>query len=400
MDKVLTQATVPYGTIDLTVDNRFRADNSSSCLQRRMLCPGSAHAERGLPEEENEFSSEGDLLHWHDAHPEADRSGLTEKQRGILDSNHYLRERFLKTDLQRMEIAPESEFREFRDSPEAPHELFLCDENGMPLNPPFPGHPDVVRYYPEHQVAYIFDSKFGRKPVPAAYLNMQLRSYAVMFTENFDCRAVIAAITQPWLPHPDNFHAVEYSGEALPQYKREILSVLEATRPADAPRIPSVEACAFCKAKAFCREALKVTTELAIVRIKELTVDELEAMGAEIEIAKTVINSWENRIKYIGEKKPELLKHYELGEPQIIKEITDPSAAFKVLREVGLLPKKVEEAIALFLSVSDTSRNQLEQLVARVNDLAIKDAQSKLSVALGSLISEKRKARSITKKKK
>jgi hypothetical protein len=385
------------GTLDVSGDDkRFRADNSSSCLHRRKLCPGSANMERGLPDERNEFSAEGDLLHWHDARPEVDRGTLTEKQRQILDRNKWLRDRFLAVDRRRVEIPDDAPFKVFRD-PDV--ELFLCDVDGIPIEPPFPGHPDMVIWYPDYQVAYIFDSKFGRIAVQQADMNMQLRSYAVMWAENFTCREVVAAITQPWLPTGEDFHSVSYDGNVLPEYKQEILDILAATRPADAPRNPSIEACTYCKGKnGYCREAIAVATELAVARIKELNIDELEAMSLDIELGQKVIDGWERRMKYVMETKPELVKHHSLSEPQILREIKDPEAAFEILLEVGLLGKDRKSALKLFFACSDVSRNMLEQIIAKENDLTTKDAQERVASALGELIVPKVKARSIVRK--
>ena len=44
-----------------------RANTSASNIARRELCPGSAAAEEGLPEEDSEDAEEGTLLHKIDA---------------------------------------------------------------------------------------------------------------------------------------------------------------------------------------------------------------------------------------------------------------------------------------------------------------------------------------------
>lgn len=380
--------------VDLTVeDTRFRALNSASCLSRRKLCPGSAIAEAGLPNEKTDDSREGDLLHWHDENPEADRGGLTHEQRNALDRNKWLRERFLSDQLQRTEIPEDEPFKHFTE-----YEMFLSDEYGVPVEPPFPGHTDHIYYYPRFRVAFIFDSKFGRLEVPKAEINMQLRAYAVMFAEMFDCVEIFCAITQPWMAAPYDFTAVDYTADVLPEFKAEIMDILAKTKLPDAPRIPSVEACAYCKAKAFCREALAVTTELAVAKISDLTLPELEALGAHIELAKDVINAWEKRIRYIGLKHPELLKRYELAEAQDLKQITDTYAAYAVLREpeVGLLAEG-EEGLKEFLSCSKVSRSQLEIMVSKNRDITMADSKVKIGAALSGIIETTQKQRSIKK---
>lgn len=381
-------------TVDLTAeDNRFRALNSASSLMRRKLCPGSALAEAGLPNEKTEFSAEGDLLHWHDEHPEADRTKLTHEQRGALDRNKWMRDRFLTDQLQRLQIPENEPFKHFTE-----FEMFLGDDNGVPLEPPFPGHTDHIYYYPRVQVAIIFDSKFGRLEVPKADVNMQLRAYAVMFSEMFECSEIFCAITQPWLPAPYDFTAVDYTADMIPEYKKEIIAIIEATKRPDAPRVPSNEACLYCKAKAFCRESLAVNTDLAVQKISDLTLEELEAIGDDIERAKKVIEAWEARIRYIAEKKPELLKKYELADVQESKSITDPYAAYCVMKDpdVALLAEG-DEGLKEFLSCCGASRNQLELMVSKHREITIADAKVRLGAALGGIIETKVKQRSIKK---
>lgn len=61
-----------------------RALTSASNLHQRELCPGSAFAEQGRPNTDNDDSKEGTMLHALDADPKADRSHLTGEQREVL----------------------------------------------------------------------------------------------------------------------------------------------------------------------------------------------------------------------------------------------------------------------------------------------------------------------------
>ena len=65
----------------------LRAINSSSKLSQRQKCPGSAHAEKDLPRQDNPYSEEGTLLHKLDANPYESRDCLTQQQREILERN-------------------------------------------------------------------------------------------------------------------------------------------------------------------------------------------------------------------------------------------------------------------------------------------------------------------------
>jgi hypothetical protein len=143
------------------------------------------------------YSEEGTLLHRLDANQDEPRGELiNQQQREVLERNESLRQQFLDRELPRLGISPDAKVVKFVE-----REFLLCDFDGEPLishGQKVPGHPDLIYWYPDFLVAIIFDSKFGRIEVSPAWLNLQLKSYFVMFCENFSPETVIVAITQPW----------------------------------------------------------------------------------------------------------------------------------------------------------------------------------------------------------
>lgn len=389
-----------------------RALNSSSNLHRRKLCPGSARAEwqamRAVmpPDADTPAAEEGTLLHWHDANPGASRDQLTPPQIRLLEKNARLRQQFLELQLPRLGISPDAPCREFVEQ-----EFFLCNESGVPwVNPltgeHFPGHPDRILFYPvvthpdlgRINVAIIFDSKFGFEPVTKADANLQLRSYAVMFAEHFDCALVLAAITQPRLAAPDDFHAVEYSAADIVAGKQEILDLLITTLSPDAQRVPSFEACTYCKAKANCREAVAVVAELAAMKVNSLGIGDLENLADDMWLSQKVYAAWETRLKFIAEKKPELLKRFGLSAESANREITNWLSAFDALHEAGLLHGDRPQAFAEFLGCCKPSLPQLEEMISKQRGLTLDVATQRTAQALGSLVAHKPKARSLVEK--
>jgi hypothetical protein len=278
--------------------------------------------------------------------------------------------------------------------------MFLCDADGVPIEPAFPGHADRVIYFPRYHIAFIYDSKFGRNEVPKADINLQLRCYAVMFAENFNCERIFCAITQPWLKSPDDFTSVVYTAENLPEFKAEILAIDAASKDKDAPRNASEEACQYCKAKAQCGKAVRVAAILALAKIRDLTIEQLEMIGPEIELAQMVVNAWYNRVKYIAEKKPDLLKKYELSEPQQVRQITDGALAFQALRDAEILSKDPEEAAKELISCSKISFNELKIMAATKAGRTQKDAENLVAAALGDLLTKNPKSPSVVPKRK
>lgn len=365
----------------------LRAINSGSNLLRRRLCPGSANAEIGFGNESSVYADEGRLLHHHDEHPEQSRDNLTSKQRGAIERNAGLRERFITAQREALQLGePDKIFRE--------REFFLCGEDGIPIEPLFPAHPDLIYYYRAEKVAFIFDSKFGRLPVPTADANLQLRSYAVCFAEEFDCERVFVAVTQPWLSAPDDFHAAEYTGESLPSFKRELLSIIAATKPENAPRIPSIEACHFCKAKADCREAQVIIHQVALAKVNTIPIPELEKMWPEARRARQVIDAIEERLKKIARECPAALSTLRLGDGQTIRCVDETADALnRLANEAGFDGLESE-----LLNCASLSLTLIEECVARRTGMTAMDAKNRVETILGDLIERSEKSASLVKK--
>lgn len=370
-----------------------RSSISPSNLQRRHLCPGSLLAEEGLPElGDPKDALKGTELHDLDEKGPEAWKGIPERDLQLLEKNKGLRDAFLTEQLSKRGVNPHSPVRVFKE-----HELYFCDELGMPVEDPdeIPGHPDIIYYFPDQKLAFIFDSKFGGLAVPKAYMNLQLRSYAVMFSDEYDVDTIVAAITQPMLQEPDDFHAVEFKGDEMEKYRGQILQVVAACQKPDAPRIPSAEACLHCKAKAHCAEAVSVLEELSMMTVKGLSIDELEDIYDEyVAKSKKVIDAIINRMHYLAEKGA--LKRHRLGRQTIERKVVDSAEAFnKCFEAGGILHSDFEEAQKEWNRVSEVSRSQLEIMCARNRGTTQKEMRNLIAEVCGDLIEEKPRRASI-----
>lgn len=364
-----------------------RALNSASNLHRRQLCPGSAAAEDGLPEESNDASAEGTLLHHHDASPDLSRDSLTQKQRDILDRNAGLRERFLAVKRDELQLHDETPvvFKE--------REFFLCDEELIPIEPAFPAHPDLILWYRKAKTAFIFDSKFGRNPVQSADVNLQLRTYGVVFNDECPCDRIYVAITQPWVAAPDDFHAAQYCGADMPHFKKELLGIIADTRKPFAPRRASVEACQWCKAKASCPEAAKIIYELAVAKVNGIAIPQLEKLWPEAKRARLVIDNMEERLKKIAKEHPDALQTLRLGGGGTTRRL-DAQRAFDALAAV----EGEAQAIALLLAASEVSLGKLASALAQGKGMKEDEAERWLESTLGEAISRAPREPQLVKK--
>ena len=264
---------------------------------------------------------------------------------------------------------------------------------------PFVGHPDRVLYFSEQRIAVIFDSKFGRKAVPHATLNMQLRAYAVMVAQTRACRFIYVAITQPWCANPDNFHSAGYGIEEISGSHVEIAQIIDRTVALNAPRNPSPEACEYCLAKADCRPALEIVRSTAARRVLALPPADLEAMAPGVKLAKAVCEAWTDRMKEIARTEPDALKLHMLGKQGFTTKITSPREAFRLLWEAGYLGDDQKKAFEGFVNCMSIGLEKLRELVMEHSQINSEKASAIIEETLEAVILKEPRERSLVKKK-
>lgn len=114
--------------------------------------------------------------------------------------------------------------------------------------------------------ATVSDHKFGSSPENIVYAkeNPQLALYTVALWrdpryEHFDFRDFIIRINQPRLNHFDEWHTTTKWLRDFEEYARERMAL--AWTP-DAPRVPGVKQCRFCKVSGDCPAAAKLNADL------------------------------------------------------------------------------------------------------------------------------------------
>ena len=285
-------------------------------------------------------------------------------------------------------------------------EFVLCDMDGDPLishGQKVPGHPDLIYWYPDFLVAIIFDSKFGRIEVQPAWLNLQLKSYFVMFCECFQPETVIVAITQPWAKAPNDFHSAEYAAKDFEAHKQELIDIIRATEPVAAPRFASVEACTYCAAVAHCPIAITSATELAVIRVNDLTPEQLEDIAPEIKLAELVIEHWYKRMIYIATEMPQLLTRFELKPTGSLRQVPDTLAAVRRLAGSSIFGDPAvdwERIVDTLIGLTDLSIGRTEEFLASLKKLKAKEARELLEQTLAELITSTPKEKSLVKKSK
>ena len=146
---------------------------SPSRLEQFRLCPGSYYMQQGLPEEDNEWSKEGRLL--HNAVATRCLDGLNDEQTTAVQKC---------IDYLNSVIEP-------GDTVLYEEKVTIIDEDGTILTE---GIADVIVVNPERGKAVVIDWKFGYNPVKNVNENIQVATYAVGVMQRFgvtDCDAVV-----------------------------------------------------------------------------------------------------------------------------------------------------------------------------------------------------------------
>lgn len=115
-------------------------------------------------------------------------------------------------------------------------------------------HPDFIQIGTifGQKTALILDFKSGFLDVPTPEANDQLRAYAVAVWQDPDLLVsqVFASIVPRFKRNPVTVH---YSSQDLPMALLDLVEVYRAAQDEAATRIPSVEACRYCRARATSR---------------------------------------------------------------------------------------------------------------------------------------------------
>lgn len=357
---------------------------SASNIHRREACPGSAFAEFGLPNEESDAASEGTMLHAHMADPKLDRTNLTPEQLKTIaaaeESNNQIWELVAGAAVQRG--------AEWTGEYSQGEEVELWLRRG--IKPVFGGHCDLWRYYPAAKLLVILDYKFGRVPVDEAESNLQLRAYAAMGADKWDCDHVLVAINQPRLPFEKRLTVAEYSREALKQAKAQLLEIYDSAHNKDgspredAPRQAGESQCRYCRASlqcptyqktyAFLAEAAPMGKEAFVQdRIMQMSDADLDRVYTACKFAALVQDS----------AKEEILRRIKLGgmpwwqaaAGRKSTEITDRPRAARLLQGIGLPIESVLECAKLSLP-------DLAEELRRRDGIKQKEAKEKIFQAL------------------
>lgn len=280
------------------IDAPAHSDCGPSSLSRRMKCPGSRNAERGLPDRVSKDAAEGTVFHEVAAmclefglEPDdfLDREFEADGYTFTFDEDFA---RHMRPGLDRVaEMLSDCDVFGF----ETRVDISAFTEPGQ-----F-GTTDVWGISRRKRIIKIHDWKYGEGVGVVAEENVQAVAYALGIWDdigwkvlgNADDVTVEIVIDQMRRPNSGGRWVVPLARCFL--IAEEIKKAVERTNDPNAPRIPGIEQCFFCKAKGRCAELAAFNLKLMGMKFEDLSGDgelrppEVRDMTPD-EIAQVIIN--------------------------------------------------------------------------------------------------------------
>lgn len=357
-----------------------RPIKSASNANQWLNCPGSGNMQKGLAEQESEWSGRGTMLHKLYFTGERHTS-LSPDEIELLDTADALTEKFFQQVRETFGIGDDVFYDEFRESP-----LNFRTKDGEIL---FPGHPDLIRVWPSLNIVAIADLKTGMGAVDEAPDNLQLATYAVMAHQAagmWEPRFAVAIV------QPSNFGpkltVATYTGQGLEAARVAIEAAYLRSEKPDAP-LKAGPWCTYCRAKAICDEYTKGFQQLAtrpdLTAVAKLSNDDLASLYEIIQRAGKLKDEVKGEL--ITRIESEQIPDWKLKNNGDVREVTKSIEMFHAFREV-LLPEDatVEQSrefaaeynaclamqwgklTDLVLRRTGIKKSQAEQLVERITE--------------------------------
>lgn len=254
------------------------------------------------------------------------------------------------------------------------------------------GKPDVV-----HNVgnrALIADYKTGRGSVEHATGNLQLRALAVLIDEYWEgTEEITVAIIQPLAGEPST---CTYNREDLDQARVQINDLMSRVKRPGQPRVPSTEACKYCKAKPICPEAQAVVETLPATVQKEsgeivMSPEQVARFLEVAPLAEAVIESVRGKARRILEAGG-TIPGWKLKPGSIRESITKPEIVFGRFVQAGGTQEQFVQAISV-------TKTKLKDAVKSATGTKGRELDTKLEGILEGCTEAKQTAPSLVQEK-
>lgn len=357
---------------------------SASGAQRWMSCPGSVKAEENIPHQTNKYADEGTLAHELAAEY---LYYLKNNGHGSIDVLKSYDDDMVKAAddyyayVKNLEILVRSRSNEYLETC-----IFIEEKvNYSNIVPDGFGTADCIisGAYELH----IIDFKYGVNPIYARG-NMQLMLYAIGALNSIPFIGIETITLHIVQPRANNFSTWELTINELYSYYKYInYKALEALKD-DAPRIPSKEACMWCKARFTCY-ALKNTTKKvnSLIDKQDLTDNDIRYILDNAGLVRSFISSIEDKV-YEQLNNGINFDGYKLVEGRSVRKLKQDAQE----KLVALLGEKAYSKSIINITELDKllTKDEVNSLVylSKGKPKLVKESDKRNSVIPDSLISE------------
>lgn len=363
---------------------------SASGAHRWMSCPGSVKAEENIANQTNAYAEEGSLAH------EIASATLNNRFFGkdnfkycVSDEMKFAIDQYIGyvSNILESELLNynESEMEEFKDTLYVEHKVDFSH-----IVPDGFGTADCIiktqNYIECGNSLHIIDFKYGVSPINA-YNNMQLLLYALgaLNLSGNDPEVIYMHIVQPRI---NNYSVWKLSYFELVSWVKYINSKALDALKEDAPRIPSEEACRWCKARFSCYALRNVTNDVInLHNKKDLTNSEIKYVLDNSNLVKSFISSLEKKVYELIESGNNF-DGYKIIEGRTIRKLKD-NIDEKLL---ALLGEKAYSKSIINVTELDKllTKDEVDSLVylSKSKPRLVKEENKGNSIILDSLISE------------
>jgi hypothetical protein len=285
------------------------------------LCPGKFRACDGLPDyrEDDPTRDSGTRVHAADAGEEID---LSDDEEVTLET-----------------VKAKREFVSDKLSEGLKHLKTIREKDYAFGN--FTGHPDVVEIWENEDGHYVrglvWDTKTGWREQTEPASNLQVRIYVYLaFMAHPEIDEIYAGLIPSRFKTPP---PVLYNRLDLPAIEANLADIWNAANKPDAPRIPSYDACLYCRARATdrCKETIPMNNKLAIIKAESLlatlTPKEKGMLLEECSIIEGNIKIARLRLKQELSENPDAVEGWGLVPGDVRGSIPNAEACYQIVSD-------------------------------------------------------------------
>jgi hypothetical protein len=370
---------------EIKTDER-QGGTSASSAPYDALCEGRHLAQKGIPEDVDEWSTFGSEV--HEALATGDNSKLNTQQVDIFESCQEIEAKLVKM-VFGTETPAEKPIRERR--------FWVRIKDRQDANKVYRHSGKVDAVYQVGPTLLVIEYKSLPGEHQASPENLQLRDQAVLASRSLKASEVFTAVIQPLVTHSPEL--CRYDKNALDKSEVEMCDRVRASWNPKG-RTPGMFQCKFCRATKVCKEyaawssdQLPLTTRDPWQAVMAEWIPEQKALAAaRIPIMKKLVKDTEQFLKQSLKDDPDSIPGFFLSPGDKRSKVSDPEALFARFVELG-------GTLDGFMKCVTITKKELEEQVRAVTNTKGKALKVNINTLLSGIVEEKENEPSLERKK-